>query len=132
MANSSKNDNLDSPYVHEDSDLKKTPRFAWAKSRAVKISAIVAASSLALGATFALGATLGKNIGPGPEGQFGNHAPFDRDGDHKPPFGGQPGGHHDHKGQPGENHDDDDFNLPADPNASTDPSAETGDATINP
>ena len=129
MAESNKNDNIESPSVHEEVEQAKGSRFAWAKSRAVKISAIVAAGALALGATFALGATLGKNIGPGPEGQFGNHAPFDKDGGHKPRFGSAPGEHLGHHGEPGEGQGDDDFQLPADPNA---PATESGDSTVNP
>lgn len=136
MADNKKNENEASPYVDEDATAAKASRFAWAKTRSVKIGAGVAAGALLLGATFAVGATLGKNIGPGPEGQFGNHAPFDQDGDHQPPQGGLPGGHgpDGHHDQDGEHDDDGDggFQLPADPNASTTPSNGATGGAVNP
>ena len=64
MADNKKNENEASPYVDEDATAAKASRFAWAKTRSVKIGAGVAAGALLLGATFAVGATLGKNIGP--------------------------------------------------------------------
>lgn len=132
MAEGTKNDKIDSPYVQEDSEMVKNTRFAWAKTRGVKISAIVAAGTLALGATFALGATLGKNIGPGPERQFGNHAPFDRDAAGQSPFAGKPDGHHGRDGKRGADRDGDNLQPPADPNAPANPSIEMDGETVNP
>lgn len=137
MAESNKIQNEGSPYVHEDAAKAKASRFAWAKTRPVKIGAGIAAGALVLGATFAVGATMGKNIGPGPEGQLGNHAPFDLDGDHRAPQGGLPGGHgpqgpREHDGDRDGDRDGG-FQLPADPNGSTTPSTgATDDGAVNP
>ena len=136
MAESNKDRNSDSPYVNEDATSVKPSRFAWTKTRPVKIAGGVAAGALVLGATFATGASLGKNLGPGPEGHFGNHAPFDRDGDLQKPQSGQPGGHgpDGHHDEDGERNDDGDgaFQLPTDPNGATAPSDDASGGAVNP
>jgi len=96
-----------SPYINEDQSARAS-RFAWAKTKAAKVTAIAVGGTLALGAAFAGGAVAGQlashNGGPaigaphfedrdsdGPKG-FGHdkRGGFDRDGDHE--FQGGPGG----------------------------------------
>lgn len=83
-----------SPYVTEETTSQN--RLGWLKTKKAKITGVAVAGAVALVAAFAGGAVAGQiashNDGPAIGAPFSqdHKGDFDRDGDHRPPLGGQP------------------------------------------
>jgi hypothetical protein len=93
-----KNENPESPYIID--EAKSEP---WIKSKAGKLTALIAGGVLALGASFGAGIAVGSQVNPVSRDGFGAEG-FGGDADYKFPGGQMPNGQH--PPRPGDQDDD--------------------------